>query len=98
MSGHDPTPGSQAARGGGFWTFWTTLPGILTGIAAVVTAIVGLITLLHGLGGGGNNAGASDHASGLPSQVVSLQTPSTSGPTAASSALPEGVFVQGTLR
>jgi hypothetical protein len=98
MSGNDAQPGSQAPRRGGFWTFWTTVPGILTGIAALVTAVVGLITVLHGFGGGANNAGASDHASGLPSQAASLQTPSASGPTAASSNQPQGVFVQGTLR
>lgn len=27
-------------------TFWTTLPGILTGVAALITAIVGAVTLL----------------------------------------------------
>ena len=98
MSGYGPTPGSQPTRRGGFWTFWTTLPGVLTGFAAVVTAIVGLITLLNGLGGGGNHAGASDRASSLPNQVVPQQTTPKSGPTSASSALSQGVFIQGSLR
>jgi hypothetical protein len=32
---------------GGFLAFWTTLPGILTGVAAVITASLGLATFLH---------------------------------------------------
>src|SRR3954451_22974036 len=31
----------------GFLAFWTTLPGILTGVAAVITAFVGLATFLR---------------------------------------------------
>jgi len=86
MSGSDPTPGSQAPRRSGFLTFLTTLPGILTGSAAVITAIVGLITLLNGLGGGQNNNGAN--------QAGPEQIRSTSGPTTASSRLSNGVFIQ----
>jgi hypothetical protein len=89
MSGSDPTPGSQAARRGGFWTFWTTLPGILTGFAAVVTAIVGLITLLNGFGAERNNTG--------PNQVAPGQSIATSGPQITSSSQPNGVFIQGRL-
>jgi hypothetical protein len=89
MSGSDPTPGSQAARRGGFWTFWTTLPGILTGSAAMVTAIVGLITLLNGLGGERSNTGAN--------QVAPGQSISTSGPQTTSGSPPNGVFIQGHL-
>src|SRR2546423_15298620 len=32
-------------RKGGFLAFWTTLPGILTGVAALITAVVGAIGL-----------------------------------------------------
>src|SRR5580765_698092 len=32
-------------RKGGFLAFWTTLPGILTGVAALITAIVGVVGL-----------------------------------------------------
>jgi hypothetical protein len=32
-------------RKGGFLAFWTTLPGILTGLAALITAIVGVVGL-----------------------------------------------------
>jgi len=38
--------GEDAPRG----SFWTTLPGIFTGAAAVITAIVGLIGALNSLG------------------------------------------------
>lgn len=89
MSGSDPTPGSQAARRGGFWTFWTTLPGILTGFAAVVTAIVGLITLLNGFGAERNNTGSN--------QVAPGRSIATSGPQTTSSSQPNGVFIQGRL-
>lgn len=50
-------------RGRGGAAFWTTLPGILTGLAAVITALVGLFTLL-GLGEEGDNA---DSAPGVES-------------------------------
>ena len=35
----------EQERKGGFLAFWTTLPGILTGLAALITAIVGAIGL-----------------------------------------------------
>jgi hypothetical protein len=31
-----------------FWKFWTTLPGVLTGLAALLSAVVGLATLFSG--------------------------------------------------
>jgi hypothetical protein len=97
MSGSNPAPGSQAARRGGFWTFWTTLPGILTGLAALVTAIVGLLALFNGGGGRQSNAPASGSALGLPNQG-SPQTTSTSTQAAATSRLPGGVFSNGKIR
>jgi len=39
----------QTGGAGRFWSFWTTLPGILTGVAAVLTAIIGLVGLWRGL-------------------------------------------------
>jgi hypothetical protein len=42
-----PEDDGGKARKGGYLSFWTTLPGILTGVAAVITAVVGLATLLH---------------------------------------------------
>jgi hypothetical protein len=44
-------------RKGGFLAFWTTLPGILTGLAALITAIVGAVGLWKSQSGGGDNGG-----------------------------------------
>jgi hypothetical protein len=77
-----------------FWAFWTTLPGIFTGVAAVLTAIVGLITLLNSLDADGNDAVSS----ASPSQAVASTTSSSQVvATTGSSALPGGVLVQGKL-
>lgn len=47
-SGTDEVHPSAAAEGkSGFLAFWTTLPGILTGAAALLTAIVGLLAALN---------------------------------------------------
>jgi hypothetical protein len=39
-------------------SFWTTMPGLLTGIAAVLTAVTGLVVVInpHGLGGSKDGA------------------------------------------
>lgn len=54
MPNSHPTPDTSPAGSGGgrFRTFWTTLPGILTGVAALLTAIVGLVGLWHSAGNG----------------------------------------------
>lgn len=44
MSDPESEPGSRDRTGGGFWT---SLPGVLTGAAALVTALVGLITIFR---------------------------------------------------
>jgi hypothetical protein len=61
----DPTepPKKAGGRGsGGFLAFWTTLPGILTGVAALITAIVGLATLVHSWTGDGQTESQSGTA------------------------------------
>jgi len=45
-------------RKGGFLAFWTTLPGILTGLATLITAIIGAVGLWKSQSGGGDNGGA----------------------------------------
>jgi hypothetical protein len=90
MPDSDSSPTSQTAHRGGFWTFWTTLPGILTGIAALVTAIVGLITVLN-RPGRERNITANDKTVPMPSSSASAE------PRATSSASPEGVFAKGRL-
>src|SRR2546423_7306305 len=47
-------------RRSGFLAFWTTLPGILTGLAALLTAIVGAVGLWKSQGGG--NSGTSSES------------------------------------
>jgi hypothetical protein len=49
-------------RKGGFLAFWTTLPGILTGLAALITAVVGAIGLWKSQSGG-NHPSASPESS-----------------------------------
>src|SRR5687767_1394894 len=54
----------------GFWAFWSSLPGILTGVAAVIAAVGTLAALFIG-GDGGESP-----ASGAP---VAAQPTSASG-------------------
>ncbi|MEO7215521.1 hypothetical protein [Mucilaginibacter sp.] len=65
--------------------FWTTLPGIITGLAAVVTAVTGLVVALNGAGvfskpTGGNKAPAKKDivvkkdADSLPGKQAEQQT------------------------
>ena len=89
MPESDSSPGAQSARRSGFWTFWTTLPGILTGIAAVITASVGLITMLN-RPGRERSVTANDRA-------IPAQGNPRAEPTPTSSSVPPGVFSQGRL-
>lgn len=89
MPDPNPSPTSQPTRPGGFWMFWTTLPGILTGVAALLTAIVGLITMLN-RPGRERNVTANDKPNPTPIS-------STPGPRATSTSSPEGVFAKGRL-
>ena len=43
-------------NGSGGRTFWTTLPGLLTGLAALITAVVGAVALFVGTGSGDSDA------------------------------------------
>jgi hypothetical protein len=47
MPSSDEPPEPNTSSKSGFLAFWTTLPGVLTGAAALITAIVGLATFLH---------------------------------------------------
>jgi hypothetical protein len=47
MPSSDEPPEPNTSSKSGFIAFWTTLPGVLTGAAALITAIVGLATFLH---------------------------------------------------
>jgi hypothetical protein len=48
--------------GSGFWAFWRSLPGILTGVAAVITAAAALGALFVGGGGDGTESPTSGAA------------------------------------
>jgi hypothetical protein len=76
----DEGPPSYDGRNGGgrgFWGFWTSLPGVLTGVAALITAVVGVVTLVQSPGGAA--------PSGAPAAVASGTTPAV-GPTPGTSA------------
>jgi hypothetical protein len=50
--------GQEREHRGSFWRFWTTLPGVLTAFAGVVTAVTGLVAILVTAGVfGGSPAG-----------------------------------------
>jgi hypothetical protein len=63
----DPAQDERDRRGE-FRAFWTTLPGVLTGVAAVLTAVVALLTLW----GGGDDA---DTAPAPASTAAERSTP-----------------------
>jgi len=65
-------------------SFWSGVPGVVTGVAGVVGAVVGLITVLISLGviGGSNN---SPTVTTLPDSET---TGATSGPTASTGGSP----------
>src|SRR5436309_10507434 len=44
-------PEADQSRKSAFLSFWTTLPGILTGLAALITAVVGAVALWKTQGG-----------------------------------------------
>ena len=72
-SNSPPPPKSQS--------WWTTLPGMLTGFAAAITAVTGLIVALHQAGivrgwGGGNPDGTVAHHT----STASLSQPGLSAP------------------
>ena len=59
-------------------SFWSTIPGILTGIAAVVTAIGGLLAILFQAG-----------IIGSREEIVTISLPDPAEPTLAILAAPE---------
>lgn len=83
MSELTAPPPSAAPQRGGFLKFWTSLPGVLTGIAALITAVVSLIAIL-----GGPSDDAADSAA---------PTPSTSSAPATSTSVAAGNPAESTL-
>jgi hypothetical protein len=63
-------------RKSGFLAFWTTLPGILTGLAALITAVVGAIGLWKSQSGGsGSPATTAAAVTTTPSQGTTSAKP-----------------------
>jgi hypothetical protein len=78
MGNEEPLSQDPPRRSAGrFWAFWTTLPGVLTGVAALITAVIGLVTLFHSAGGSSAPPVASTSENGPA--VVSTSEPSTTG-------------------
>jgi hypothetical protein len=75
-------PESDSPSKGGFLAFWTTLPGILTGAAAMITAIVALVTLLHT--GNGSPSTTSRTRATAHSSAATPVIPQTTSPGRAS--------------
>jgi hypothetical protein len=76
----EPPKGNNGRDSGSFLAFWTTLPGILTGVAALITAIVGLATLVHSWQGGGQTAPQQQTpAAATSSSLTSTEASSGSG-------------------
>lgn len=57
-------------------SFWSSLPGVLTGIAGLATAVVALLTLAASqgwIGGGGGDGGDGDAGDGDATPVVEVE-------------------------
>ena len=72
MPAHDDEGGGEGSRSRlGFKAFWTSLPGILTGVAALITAVATLVALNSGDGGSGETP------AGLATRSESGATPAS---------------------
>ena len=61
--------------------FWTSFPGILTGLGAIIVAVTGLISALFSTGVIGTNANSNSNVAALANAaVVSAATPSPIDP------------------
>lgn len=93
MSDADGGNASDDKARAGSRAFWTTLPGILTGLAALLTAIGGLIVVLNGMGDDGGRAGAR----GETSTILRDGTPTSGPPFSLVTPSDTDALLQGTL-
>jgi hypothetical protein len=78
--GDDPGAGDEET-GGGFLAFWSSLPGVLKGIAAVITAAIALIGVWRSLDGGDDKSGTpATGAGGGTTTAVTTAAPGTPSP------------------
>jgi hypothetical protein len=66
-----PPDDEKEPGSGRFLAFWTTLPGILTSVAALITAIVALATLVHSWQGGSQTASPDEAPAATTSSTMS---------------------------
>jgi hypothetical protein len=61
--------------------FWTTMPGLLTGVAAVLTAVTGMLVVMypHGFSGAAGAGGSSGEAAALASKQKQAGTLGSAG-------------------
>ncbi len=79
----------ERTGGRGFWKFWATLPGVLTGVAALLTATVGTVTAWQSLTKDEGSAGSAP-AGDRPGVSTPVDASSRGG-------TPPGVLAQGQL-
>jgi hypothetical protein len=94
MPASDPLPEPRHADRSGFLTFWTTLPGILTGSAALLTAIIGLITLLNGTRADPASSPNDSGAGAVEASPSPAASPSSDSAVAPPGGPPAGVFAR----
>jgi hypothetical protein len=68
-------------------SFWTTMPGVLTGIAAVLTAVTGLLVVMYPHGFAGSKEGSP--AAAISSKDAVGGAPNAAGSSAPASATPK---------
>jgi hypothetical protein len=95
MPSSDEPPEPNTSSKSGFLAFWTTLPGVLTGAAALITAIVGLATLLHF---GEDTNGTSSPPETLASAPSSMTAPGTTSSAETGSSAPQAAGIMKTGR
>jgi len=96
MPSSDEPPEPNTSSKGGFLAFWTTLPGVFTGAAALITAIVGLATFLHsGKDTSGTASPPQTPAGAVSSMTVSATT--SSAETGSSGSQVAGIMKTGRL-
>lgn len=69
VDGDDPGGGDEET-GGGFLAFWSSLPGVLKGLAAVITAAIALLGVWRSLDGGDDETATVSTSGGAGTTVA----------------------------
>lgn len=97
MPSSDEPPEPNSSSKGGFLAFWTTLPGVFTGAAALITAIVGLATFLHSGRDTNGTASPPQTPAGAPSSMTATATTSSAETGSSGAAQVAGIMKTGRL-